>query len=86
MNSISSFKYRSACFGVSVDFDIPDALQRLIADGIVTERPDGTLFTLSPRDAAEHIDRKWDAFLDELPEPVSAEGLEFEGNPPEEGT
>jgi len=28
-----------------------------------------------------HIDRKWDLFLDELPEPVSAEGMEFEGNP-----
>lgn len=79
-------QYLSTSFGVRVDFDIPDALQRLIADGIVTERSDGTLFTLSPRDAAEHIDRKWDAFLDELPEPVSAEGLEFEGNPSEAGT
>jgi hypothetical protein len=78
-------QYLSTSFGVSVDFDIPDALERLIADGIVTERSDGTLYTLQPRDAALHIDRKWDAFLDELPEPVSAEGLEFEGNPPETG-
>ena len=37
--------------------------------------------SLSPRDAALHIDRKWDAFLDELPEPVSAEGLKFESSP-----
>jgi len=76
-------QYLSTSFGVRVDFDISDALERLIADGIVTERSDGTLFTLSPRDAALHIDHKWDAFLDELPEPVSAEGFEFEGNPPE---
>jgi hypothetical protein len=79
-------QYLSTSFGVRVDFDISDALERLIADGIVTERSDGTLFTLSPRDAALHIDRKWDAFLDELPEPVSAEGFEFEGNPPESGS
>jgi Protein of unknown function (DUF3754) len=76
-------QYLVSSFGVSVDFDIPDALQRLIADGIVTEEPDGTLTTMSPRDAALHIDRKWDLFLDELPEPMSAEGLEFEGNAPE---
>lgn len=76
-------QYLVSSFGVSVDFDIPDALQRLIADGIVTEEPDGTLTTMSPRDAALHIDRKWDLFLDELPEPMSAEGLEFEGNAPD---
>jgi hypothetical protein len=76
-------QYLNASFGVSVDFDIPDALQRLIADGIVTERSDGTLSTLPPAEAALHIDRKWDVFLDELPEPVSAEGMEFEGNAPE---
>jgi hypothetical protein len=75
-------QYLSASFGVSVNFDIPDALDRLIADGIVTERSDGTLSTLPPLEAALHIDRKWDVFLDELPEPVSAEGMEFEGNPP----
>ena len=74
-------QYLSTSFGVSVNFDIPDALERLIADGLVTERSDGTLYTLSPRDAALHIDRKWDAFLDELPEPVSAEGLNFESSP-----
>ena len=76
-------QYLSTSFGVSVNFDIPDALERLIADGLVTERSDGTLYTLSPRDAALHIDRKWDAFLDELPEPVSAEGLVFESSPTE---
>lgn len=78
-------QYLAANFGVSVDFDIPDALSRLIADGIVTEEPDGTLVTMPPAEAALHIDRKWDLFLDELPEPVSAEGLEFEGIPPSPG-
>jgi hypothetical protein len=76
-------QYLSASFGVTVNFDIPDALQRLIADGIVTERSDGMLSTLPPREAALHIDQKWDAFLDELPDPVSVEGMEFEGNPSE---
>jgi Protein of unknown function (DUF3754) len=74
-------QYLAASFGVSVDFDISDALERLIADGLVVEQPDGRLETMPPKDAAAHIDRKWDAFLDELPEPVSAEGMEFEGNP-----
>jgi len=79
-------QYLASSFGVSVDFDIPDALQRLIADGIVTEHSDGTLATLPPAEAAQHIDRKWDLFLDELPEPVSAEGLEFEGSSTPEPT
>jgi hypothetical protein len=74
-------QYLAASFGVTVDFDITDALDRLIADGLVTEHPDGRLETLQPKEAALHIDRRWDAFLDELPEPVSAEGMEFEGDP-----
>jgi Protein of unknown function (DUF3754) len=73
-------QYLSASFGVTVNFDIPDALQRLVADGIVTESPDGTLTTMPPQEAALHIDQKWDLFLDELPDPISAEGMEFEGN------
>jgi hypothetical protein len=76
-------QYLSASFGVTVNFDIPDALQRLIADGIVTERSDGMLSTLPPREAALHIDQKWDVFLDQLPDPMSVEGMEFEGNPSE---
>ena len=74
-------QYLASSFGVHVNFDIPDALGRLIADGIVTEQPDGTLVTLPPAEAARHIDKKWDLFLDELPDPVSAEGMEFEGTP-----
>lgn len=75
-------QYLAASFGVSVDFDITDALERLIADGIVTELPDGTLKTLPPTEAAMLIDKKWDLFLDELPELVSAEGMEFSGDEP----
>jgi hypothetical protein len=73
-------QYLATSFGVAVDFDIPDALQRLTEDGIVSEQPDGTLVTLPPKEAALHVDAKWDRFLDELPEPISAEGREFEGN------
>jgi hypothetical protein len=73
-------QYLAASFGVSVDFDISDALERLIADGIVVEHPDGRLEAMQPKEGASHIDKKWDAFLDELPEPISAEGMEFEGN------
>lgn len=66
-------------FGVTVNFDIDDALERLLADGVVTEGPDGMLRALPPREAALHIDAKWDVLLDNLPEPVSCEGVEFEG-------
>ena len=75
-------QYLAASFGVSVDFDISDALERLIGDGLVVEHPDGRLEAKQPKDAAQHIDKRWDAFLDELPEPVSAEGMEFEGGEP----
>lgn len=61
-------QYLTASFGVSVDFDLEDALQRLIADGLVTEEPDGTLRTLGPEAAAVHLDAKWDVFLDNLPD------------------
>ena len=62
-----------------VDFDLEDALDRLIRDGIVKEAADGTLTTLPPAAAVRHIDDKWDTFLDHLPDPMSVEGYEFEG-------
>ncbi len=71
-------QYLTRIFGVRVDFDIYDALDRLIRDGIVTEAQDGTLVTLSPRDAARHVDGKWDVFLDQLPDPTSGEGSEVD--------
>ena len=59
-------QYLTTSFGISVDFDLEDALGRLIADGLVKEEPDGTLVTLSPEHAALHIDKLWDKLLDDL--------------------
>ncbi|MBY0559701.1 TMEM143 family protein [Hyphomicrobium sp.] len=73
--------YLTRTFGVKIDFEIDDALDRLIRDGIVVEKPDGSFVTLPPAEAAKHIDDKWDLFLDHLPDPVSTEGYEFEGRP-----
>lgn len=69
--------YLTETFGTHVDFEIGDALERLIAEGIVTEQADGTLSTLPPHEAAALIDKKWDLFLDELPEPGFVEGFEM---------
>jgi hypothetical protein len=73
--------YLTRTFGVKIDFEIDDALDRLIRDGIVVEKPDGTFVTLPPAQAAKHIDAKWDLFLDHLPDPISSEGYEYEGKP-----
>jgi hypothetical protein len=76
-------QYLTASFGVSVDFDLDDALGRLIGDGIVTEQPDGTLVTLDPHAAALHLDAMWDVFLDNLPDPAGEEGQEVESLVPD---
>jgi hypothetical protein len=65
-------------FELDVDFDVSDALQRLIADGIVTEDAEGNLNTLAPREAWQHIDALWDGFLDKLADPMVHEGHELE--------
>ena len=75
-------QYLFNAFGIQVNFDIEDALERLIADGIVTEAADGTFTTLPPREAALHLDRKWDEFLDKLPDIASHEGVEIERGAP----
>jgi len=72
-------QYLKDAFGINVDFDVDDALERLIADGIVTEDKEGMLHALTPGQAAKHIDDKWDVFLDNLPESSELEGTEFEG-------
>jgi hypothetical protein len=74
-------QYLLNSFGITVDFDLEDALERLLADGVVVERPDGVLQALPPREAAMHIDGLWDRFLDELPDFAHDEGSEFEGIP-----
>ncbi|MEO0792316.1 MAG: TMEM143 family protein [Pseudomonadota bacterium] len=72
-------RFLRSTFGVDVDFDLDDALSRLIADGIVNESEDGTLQALPPAEAAQHIDNMWDVFLDNLPDFVEHEGTEFVG-------
>ena len=54
---------------------------RLLAEGIVIEDADGMLRTLPPAEAAAHIDRKWDLFLDELPDIGAGEGTEMVDTP-----
>jgi hypothetical protein len=72
-------QYLQDTFGIEVDFDVDDALQRLKQEGIVTELADGTLETLPPQQAALHIDKLWDACLDNLPDITVEEGREVEG-------
>ncbi len=74
-------KYLRTTFDVNVDFDVTDALSRLLDDGIVTKSGDGSLTALPPKDAASRIDAKWDLLLDQLPDHGGEEGAEFEGPP-----
>lgn len=71
-------KYLKDTFGIDVDFDVRDALERLKADGLVTESEDGQLLALRPEQAAKHIDMLWDRCLDELPDVFPDEGVEVE--------
>lgn len=65
-------------FGIEVQFDLHDALERLTEDRIVVEQADGLLATLPPHEAALHIDHMWDNYLDELPDPVRGTGDEVD--------
>ena len=71
-------QYLFNTFGVGVNFDVEDALDRLKQEGIVRTLPDGTLETLPPREAALRIDKLWDACLDNLPDTVMEEGHEID--------
>ena len=68
-------------FGLNLNFDLHDALDRLVTDGIVKVGEDGWVRTLAPADAARHIDSLWDNYLDRLPDPTRGEGVEFEDEP-----
>jgi hypothetical protein len=71
--------YLHETFGIDVDFDVSDALARLKQEGVVAELPDGTLQTLPPAEAALHIDKLWDACLDQLPDiTTTGEGTEID--------
>jgi len=72
-------QYLKDTFEIDVDFDVDDALQRLKQEGVVTELADGTLETLPPREAGLHIDKLWDACLDNLPDITVEEGREIDG-------
>lgn len=68
-------------FGLNLNFDLQDALDRLINDGVVQIGQDGWIRTLPPAEAARHIDKLWDSYLDDLPDPARGEGVEFEDEP-----
>jgi hypothetical protein len=68
-------------FGLNINFDLHDALDRLVNDGVVQIGQDGWIRTLGPAEAARHIDSLWDNYLDELPDPTRGEGVEFEDEP-----
>jgi hypothetical protein len=50
--------------GVSVNFDIDEALKRLRGDGLVTVDADGKVSAIAPEDVRAHLDRLWDRLLD----------------------
>lgn len=56
-------QYLRTEFGVHIEFDLMDALQRLLHDGVVKE-DNGRLTAMPPREGCLHIDAKWDAYLD----------------------
>ena len=70
--------YLKTAFGIDVNFDISEAFARLKQEGIIAEFEDGTLKTLPPAQAAIHIDKLWDACLDQLPDiTTTGEGEEI---------
>jgi len=50
-------------FGVTIEFDLLDALGRLKADGVIIKGEDGTLRAMNPAEGCDHIDAMWDEYL-----------------------
>ena len=50
---------------VNLDFDAEDALQRLLADGLVRSDAEGNLTVIAPEEARAHLDTLWDRLLDD---------------------
>ena len=67
-------QFLAQTFGITVEFHVEHALARLKAGGIVVERPDGTLATLPPHEAALRIEELWEVCLDALPTNQVEEG------------
>ena len=53
-------------FKVRVSFDTEDALERLMATGLVVEHSDGALVAMSPATACERITSLWQDYLERL--------------------
>ena len=75
-------RYLTATFGLDVNFDVQEALDRLKHDGLVSVAADGTLVALAPAAAAARIDVLWDSYLDQLVSFAAGEGQEYEGEAP----
>lgn len=75
-------RYLTSTFGLDVNFDVQEALERLKHDGLVTVTADGTLVALGPEAAAARIDELWDGYLDQLVSFAEGEGREYEGEAP----
>ena len=59
-------------FQVHVSFDTEDALERLMASGLVVEHSDGVLVAMSPATAASHIGKMWHGYLDSIGQPSAS--------------
>jgi hypothetical protein len=56
--------FLKAKFGIEVNFDFHDALDRLLASGLVVRTASGMFQALSVRDADRHLRDRWCALLD----------------------
>lgn len=71
-------RYLRRAFDIDVNFDLHEALDRLIQDGLVSTSADGLLTAMSPEEAARHLDGKWDVFLDNLIADDTSVGVEVD--------
>jgi hypothetical protein len=58
--------FLNAKFGISVDFDIHDAVERLVVNGLVARTPAGDLTALSVVEADRHLRSRWYRLADEM--------------------